>query len=463
MPALAADSLHQDPRIAQAKSLLLEALEEHQSTLTGPRPPSPDKIQAYQALLDDYATIRPGALYYPYIGSGLGKGCLVELADGSVKYDFINGIGVYGMGHHHPALVSACIDSALDDLVIQGHLQQNKESYLLTKRLIQVSGLDRCILSTSGAIANENAWKIIFQKHTPAHRILAFDRCFLGRTLGMAQVTDKPDGRVGLPPTLVVDYLPTYDPNDPEGSTTRCINRLQQYISRYPGQHAGLTLELIQGEGGFHSAPREFYIKVFEQIKAHNIAIHVDEVQTFGRTTQLFAYQHFQLQDYIDVVSIGKLSHVCATLYRNTYHPQPGLLSQTFTSSSSLIRSSLCILDELISGNYYGPDGKNARYNAYFCEKFDAINAKGPGTLFGPYGVGAMIAFTPWNGDAPRTQALAQELFQQGLISFPCGSKPTRIRFLLPIAALTFDDIDGAMDILEHVVLQKHSAQAASK
>ena len=46
-------------------------------------------------------------------------------------------------------------------------------------------------LTSSGAMANENALKAIFQKQHPAHRLLAFEHCFAGRTLALSQVTDK--------------------------------------------------------------------------------------------------------------------------------------------------------------------------------------------------------------------------------------------------------------------------------
>jgi 4-aminobutyrate aminotransferase-like enzyme len=54
--------------------------------------------------LQEFAADRGGKLFYDYIGSGIGNGPLVELADGSVKYDFITGIGVHYFGHSHPGV-----------------------------------------------------------------------------------------------------------------------------------------------------------------------------------------------------------------------------------------------------------------------------------------------------------------------------------------------------------------------
>ena len=79
-------------------------------------------------MLQKFGDIRGGTLYFPYLGSGIGRGPLVELADGSVKYDMISGIGVHYLGHSHPALIAASIDAAIRDTIMQGNLQQNVES-----------------------------------------------------------------------------------------------------------------------------------------------------------------------------------------------------------------------------------------------------------------------------------------------------------------------------------------------
>src|SRR3954454_13505420 len=98
MPHLTAPSLFAQPRVAQAKQLLRDALADHQKTLTGVRPPNPELKVSYDQLLAGFAQSRGGALFFPYLGSGVGRGVLVELADGSVKFDMITGIGVHYFG-----------------------------------------------------------------------------------------------------------------------------------------------------------------------------------------------------------------------------------------------------------------------------------------------------------------------------------------------------------------------------
>ena len=51
------------------------------------------------------------------------------------------------------------------------------------------------------------------------------------------------------------------------------------------------------------------------------IAIWDDEIQTFGRTTSMFAYEALDLGDWVDVFCIGKMTQACATLYTEEFLP----------------------------------------------------------------------------------------------------------------------------------------------
>lgn len=447
-----AEAFFQDPRIAEAKKLLLETLSDHQKQLISHRPANPNLKTDYDELLATYAEFRGGKLWYRYLGSGMGKGALVELLDGSIKYDFITGIGVHYFGHSHPTIISAAVDAALCDTIMEGNLQQNFDAYRLTETLINASKMDHCFLTTSGAMAVENGLKIIFQKKHPANRILAFERCFMGRSLVASQITDRPNYREGLPNNIFVDYIPFYDPDHPEMSTARAVTALKQQLARYPKQYAVMCFELIQGDGGFYVASKSFFEAIMKVLKEHDVAIFIDEVQTFGRTPELFAFHYFGLQEYADVVTIGKLSQACATLFRKNFAPQLGLLSQTFISSVSAIQTGQVIIDELLSGGYYGADGKVHKIFNYFSNKLKSLSERYPEKIRGPFGLGGMIAFTPFDGSYDKAVKLAHDLFDAGLICFITGTHPTRIRFLVPMGVITFDDIDGACTILENVL-----------
>ena len=65
MRELAAEKLARDPRIAEAKRLLREALLDVQADLDGVRPPDPDRAAAYGETLARFAALRGASLYYP--------------------------------------------------------------------------------------------------------------------------------------------------------------------------------------------------------------------------------------------------------------------------------------------------------------------------------------------------------------------------------------------------------------
>lgn len=453
-PLLAATALANDPRVDEAKRLLLEAVEEQSKKIQGIRPPNAALKTSYQDLISAFNELRGGKLWFPYVGSGIGNGALVELMDGSVKYDCICGIGPHFWGHSNPLAVIAGVDAAISNTVMQGNLQQNEDSFRLSKLLVERSGLDHCFLSTSGAMANENALKLAFHKRTPAARILAFDKCFVGRSLVESQVTDKPAFREGLPMNYHVDYVPFYDHLHPDESTQLAVSVLRKHLGRYPKQHAVMIFELVQGEGGFHPGTSDFFRAIMQILKEHHVTVFVDEVQTFGRTTELFAYQHFGLEEFVDVASIGKLSQVCATLFRASHKPQAGLLSQTFTGSTSSIRAGIALIEDLIHGGYYGPQGRIQKLHLHFTQKLREIANKYPQLIQGPFGIGCMIACTPYDGDTHRSTQFVHDLFEAGVIAFVAGSNPTRVRFLLPAGAIRFEDLDCIAAIVEDVLVK---------
>lgn len=454
---LVAESLRNDPRVAEAKRLLLEAVKDHSSQLNTVRDGNENLAEPYQKLLDEYGQMRGGNLYFPYLGSGIGNGPFVELGNGSVKLDFITGIGVHGFGHSDPRIVEAGIDAALNDTVMHGNLQQGTISYDFVKSMLNIAnqsgaGLDHCFLTTSGAMANENALKIAFQKHAPATRTLSFEKCFAGRTLALAQVTDKAKYRDGIPKAIDVDVIPFFDHQDPQGSTRRCVQAIRHHAHRFPGQHANLWLELVQGEGGYYPGSKDFFRAIITEAKKHDMAIIADEVQSFSRTTRPFAFQHFELDDLVDIVTVGKITQVCCTIYRDSYKPRPGLISQTFTGSSWAMLAGKAIIEGLVDSGHYGPEGKNVQLHDHFVAGIKRIESRFPGSLKGPYGIGGMVAFTPFKGSFDEARDLVLKMYHRGLLSFMAGGNPTRVRFLMPLGCTTEAHIDQALAILESCV-----------
>lgn len=456
---LHAETLHKDPRITEAKRLIAEAMSEHAGKIDAVAPPDADRSAQYQGIIADYTRSRGAAPLWPYFASGLGNGSFVELADGSVKLDFIGGIGVHGCGHSHPDMVAASIDAAIEDTVMQGNLQQNVPSVQMLNRLTSLAcesgaGLEHAILTTSGAMANENALKLAFHHAQPAKRVIAFDNAFAGRSIALAALTDRPAYREGIPMAINVDYLPFLDPHDVAGSTRRATDWLKKLLSRYPRQHAAFWAEPIAGEGGYYPGSHDFFKALCQPLRDAGIPIIFDEIQTFSRTSRPFAFQHYGLDEFADIVTIGKITQVCATLYKKDFHPTAPIISQTFTGSTAAIRTGLKTLELLESAGCFGVDGANMRRHAYFAAALERLAKKHDGLIQGPYGEGMMIAFTPGDGSLEQAKLLMGLLFDVGLLGFLCGAAPARIRFLPPPTITTNAHIDTAIELLDQGLSQ---------
>ncbi|MDX2131428.1 MAG: aminotransferase class III-fold pyridoxal phosphate-dependent enzyme [Planctomycetota bacterium] len=451
-----ASQLRHSSAVRAAIDAIVAEVRRQSALLTGERPPNPGLRQSYDELLQTAADVRGRALLYPCVGSGLGNGPLVELADGSVKWDMICGIGVHFFGHSDADLVGQALAAGLDDVVKHGNLLSNAEAFTFAQTLLSLakraSRLKYSYLATSGAMANENALKVCMQKRGGAPRVLAFQDCFMGRSITMAQIGDTPDYRQGLPLSTLVDYMPFYDAVAAErmGATRfidMSVKHLEQYLHRYPGQHACFIFELVQGEGGFNVGNRDFFKALMDVCRAHQVPIWDDEIQTFGRTPRMFAYELFDLGEYVDVFCVGKMTQACATLFTEEFNPKAGLLSGTFTGEGVSFRVGTRVLERLRDGPFYGDSGEFARHHDTFRrlsreliarrpEWFPPVPALGGGGDALAGGTGGMMRLTPFGGDKARINAACRACFDEGLILFYCGHGPYHLRMLPPLPVM---------------------------
>ncbi|MBX3361033.1 MAG: aminotransferase class III-fold pyridoxal phosphate-dependent enzyme [Phycisphaeraceae bacterium] len=232
--------LMSSPAIRSSVDAIVSEVRAKSALITDAKGPSPDCVKSYDEMMARAAAVRGRGLLYPYISSGVGNGALVELMDGSVKWDMICGIGVHFFGHSEPDLIRAAVEAGVEDTLKHGNLQTSNAAFEFAETLLteaqKNSRLKHCFVSTSGAMANENAIKVCYQKHAPgATRVLAFQDCFMGRTVTMSQLGDSAAGRVGIPLSTQVDYMPFYNPvlADRMGETRfidMCLDHLRQYI-----------------------------------------------------------------------------------------------------------------------------------------------------------------------------------------------------------------------------------------
>ncbi len=419
--------------------------------------PDANKEKLIAEKLKEFEMLRGRGFFFNFMASGKGHGPFVELIDGSIKYDLITALGVNLLGHSHPLYIKANLEAATSDALMCGNLLSYQEPYELSKTILEAvknSRLKHFWLSCSGSFANDTALKIIWQKKAPNYRLIAFQKSFAGRSIAMQDVTYNAAYREGMPKSIEVDHVPHFNYKDPENSLSNTIKALDQLIEKNGNTYCAITLELIQGEAGFIYGTKEYYEGVFKWAKKNNIYIWVDEIQSFARTKDLFAFQMYGLEEYVDVVTVGKVLQACGTFFTEELNPKPGLIAGTFNGSIASLAAGKNILRYLLEGNFYGENGRIAQIENKFKVKLQGLVDKyGKDKI--PYvgGIGTMISFEVGDGTPDTTNKFIKKLFDNGIISFSAGKDPMRVRFLLPLC-LKDEHIEDIFHIIDKTIVE---------
>jgi len=447
----------QSQNINEHFNKLFSAILLEQQKIDHIKPADEDKKELLSTKLKEYESLKGRGFFFPFMASGRGHGPFAELIDGSVKYDLINGIGVNLLGHSHPIYIKANLEAATSDTMMCGNLLSYQEPYELSQILldsVKKSRLKHFWFSCSGSFAGDTALKILWQKKAPNYRLIAFQKSFAGRSIAMQDVTYNQAYREGMPQTIPVDHVPHFNYNNPKNAIEETIEALDNLIAKNGNVYCALTIELIQGEAGFIYGTKEYYKAICEWARKNKIYVWIDEVQSFARTTELFSYQLFELDEYVDVVTIGKVLQGAGTFYTEELNPKPGLIAGTFNGSIASLNAGKATVRYLREGNFYGESGRVKELEKKFKYKFKQLtegSCKGKIPYYG--GVGTMLSFQVGDSTPDTTNKFMKKLFENGVITFSAGKEPTRVRFLLPLPLLD-EHIDEIFKILEKTILE---------
>ncbi len=462
MSDLLGHKLDQSEVINKKLDEVVAEIQKYSSEVTGIREPQEEFQASNSQLVDDIAKYRGRPLFYPYIGTGIGNGPYVELEDGSIKMDLINGIGVHIQGHSNPSVIRATLQGAMSDVLNHGNLQANKEYLYFKKKLVEMakgSNLKHAWLTTCGTMANENALKMARQKNTPAKKIISMKNAFAGRSTMMAEVTDNPNYKQGLPEYHEVLRVPFAEGFDPETSLKnkdkeQSLQVFQKHLEENKGDIAAFVFEPILGEGGYRIPYKGYFEPMLEICKKEGIAVWADEVQTFLRTGQPYAFQTLGFEKYVDIVTIAKTAQIGATLFTDEYAPKPGLVAGTFAGTTPAMHAGLEIFRIMEEENYFGENGRCIAIGERFKEgllKLEEGSCKG--RISQIVNQGLMLAYTPGDGSKETMMKFLKVLYKNGIITLGCGRGPFRARFLIPMV-ITDEQIDEAVSVMEKSLLE---------
>ncbi|HKK10572.1 MAG TPA: aminotransferase class III-fold pyridoxal phosphate-dependent enzyme, partial [Bacteroidales bacterium] len=222
-----------------------------------------------------------------------GEGSYVWDDEGKKYIDALAGIAVTSLGHNHPNVVKAIKDQA-EKLIHISNFYLTPPQAELTKKLADISGLDRVFFANSGAEANEGALKIARKyahSKNKGGEILSFEGCFHGRTMATIAMGKK-EQQEGFEPI-------------PEGFAMVPFNDLKAVKNAVSDNTAAIIVEPIQGEGGIHPAKKDFLQGLRKICDRHDIVLIFDEIQCgMGRTGHFFAKDYFEVQP--DIITSAK-------------------------------------------------------------------------------------------------------------------------------------------------------------
>ena len=397
-----------------------------------------------------------------------GEGSWLVTRDGERYLDYTSGIGVTNTGHAHHRVVKAVQDQAAKLLHGQQNIVYHEPGLRLYERLQHVlpDGPWQAFLSNSGAEAVEAAVKLA-RIATGRPSIVAFRYAFHGRTAQtMALTAAKDVYRAAFEPLPGSIYHASYPycyrapggPHHPSACTCDWEAQLDLLFHQlvYPDRVAAIIVEPVIGEGGYIVPPAGFLPRLREITRQHGILLIADEVQTgFGRTGELFAVRHWDVEPDILVMAKGiasglPLSGIVARADLMAKFA-PGSHGGTFGGNVVSCAAALATLD-VIEGEGLV---ENARARgAQFLARLRALQAKHP-AIGDARGLGLMLALEfvkPGEGDgrvpdAALTKRVQAECFDRRLMVLTAGSYVNVVRIIPPLNT-TADEVDLALRII---------------
>ncbi|WP_407410288.1 4-aminobutyrate--2-oxoglutarate transaminase [Acinetobacter sp.] len=384
---------------------------------------------------------------------------------GKTYTDFAGGIAVLNTGHRHPKVIEA-VKAQLDRFTHTSFQVSPYASYVeLLERLIAlapIQGPAKGALFTTGAEAVENAVKIA-RAATGRHGIITFSGAFHGRSFMTMAMTGKvlPYKRdFGAMPAGV--FHAKY-PNALYGiSIDAAMNSIDDILTTdiAPESVAAIVVEPVQGEGGFHVAPPEFFRRLRALCDQHGILMIADEVQTgFARTGQVFAMDYHP-EVKVDLMtmakSLGGGFPISAVIGRQEIMdaPHPGGLGGTYAGNPLAVAAAHAVLDVIHEEKLCERANK---LGAQLIENLEELKERHT-FIQDIRGLGSMVAVELQH--AEQVVQIQRYAMEHGLLLLSCGKHGNVIRFLYPLT-IPDEQFKAALSVLNDSFAQVKSSTAA--
>ncbi len=367
-----------------------------------------------------------------------GKGINLWDTEGKKYYDFFSGIAVNALGHAHPKIVQA-ISNQASRLIHCSSLYYIESQAKLSKKLVEISCMDKVFFANSGAEANEAALKlakIYFKKKSfkDKYEIITLKNSFHGRTLATVAATGQEK------------YQKNYTPL-PQKFVSVPINNIEALKKAVSNKTCAIMLEPIQGESGVYPLDSTYLKEIRKICDKNNILLIFDEIQTgIGRTGKMFAYEHYDVEP--DIMTLAKalgggvpIGALCAKASIASAF-EPGDHGSTFGGNPLACETALAVLDVMYKDSII--DNANSM-GKYFIDQLLKIRTK-PNSIKEVRGIGLMIGIEL---SLPCAKEIKTLCFEHGYL---IGSVEYNILRILPPLIISKDDIDGFIEMFRKII-----------
>lgn len=273
-----------------------------------------------------------------------GEGVWLWDEAGKKYLDALAGIAVSGLGHAHPAIVSAICEQARK-VIHTSNLYEIRLQETLADRLCALSGMDEVFFCSSGAEANECAIKLArlygHQNGVTNGAIIVMESAWHGRTLATLSATGNRKAQAGFEP-LVPGFIRV--PYNDAQAVRQAAESSRNVVA--------VLVEVLQGEGGINVADTD-YVRFLRGIcDERNWLLMIDEVQSgIGRTGKWFAHQWADVKADVMPLAKGLGSGVpigaCVAAGRAKGVFKPGSHGATFGGGPLVCAAALATLEAM--------------------------------------------------------------------------------------------------------------------
>ena len=214
-------------------------------------------------------------------------------------------------GYNHPKLNEALKKQVeIMPHIMFGGLAHEQASFL-SKKLVELTGLNSVFLCDSGSVSVEVALKtaILYQKAKglKKYKFLALQNAYHGDTLGAMSVCDPQNSMHSIYGSYLSEHIFTKAPAlGFESDCLESIRDLEENFEKHHKEIAGFILEpIVQGAGGMRIYNPLYLKKARELCTKYDILLIADEIATgFGHTGKMFACEWADIKP--DIITVGK-------------------------------------------------------------------------------------------------------------------------------------------------------------